>query len=94
MDEANESCAVCNNANDARFMIDCDRCHRWFHGNCVGVDQDNFSGTWFCDQCLVMQQIESVKKRPVTAVRNNPSELTPIRKKARSRLVRWCIHLS
>jgi hypothetical protein len=82
---------MCKSENDARFMLDCDNCHRWFHGECVGVDQDSFTGTWFCDQCLIMQQIDSVKKRPVTAVLNNAAELTPVRKKSRSRRVRCVI---
>ena len=27
-------------ADGAAFMLDCDLCHRWFHGACVGVPQE------------------------------------------------------
>jgi len=42
------------------FMLDCDRCHSWFHGTCVGVAKDNLPEVWICDECkmkmLVMEQ--------------------------------------
>lgn len=42
------------------FMLDCDRCHSWFHGNCVGVAKDNLPEVWICDECtmqlLVLEQ--------------------------------------
>lgn len=38
-------------------MLDCDRCHRWFHCECVGVDQFNTPNAWFCDQCRILKQL-------------------------------------
>jgi hypothetical protein len=39
------------------FMLDCDSCHRWFHGICVGVDEsDADSVVFMCDQCQVRKQ--------------------------------------
>ena len=32
----------------ATFMLDCDNCHRWFHGTCVGID---LLQSWLCDHC-------------------------------------------
>jgi|AntAceMinimDraft_5_1070358.scaffolds.fasta_scaffold30502_2 hypothetical protein len=28
------------------FMLDCDRCHRWFHAPCVGIDEHNPPDQW------------------------------------------------
>ncbi len=44
------------------FMLDCDRCHNWFHGSCVGIAKDNLPNTWICDECtmqlLVLDQMK------------------------------------
>ncbi|CAN0215536.1 unnamed protein product [Laminaria digitata] len=29
-------------------MLDCDRCHRWFHGPCVGVATQEVCGCMVC----------------------------------------------
>jgi len=44
------------------FMLDCDRCHNWFHGSCVGIAKDNLPDMWVCDECtmqlLVLDQMK------------------------------------
>ena len=35
------------------FMLDCDRCHGWFHGSCVGMKKDNLPEIWICDECTL-----------------------------------------
>jgi hypothetical protein len=40
-------------------MIDCDACHRWFHGDCMGVDSVNPPSSWYCQTCEVLKQLES-----------------------------------
>lgn len=35
------------------FMLDCDRCHSWFHGSCVGITKDAVPETWVCDDCTL-----------------------------------------
>ena len=43
---------VCGEASvDQRFMLTCDGCHHWSHGNCVGVRQGEVPATWFCGRC-------------------------------------------
>ena len=34
-------------------MIECGRCHRWFHGPCLGIDitRINESDEWTCPGC-------------------------------------------
>lgn len=42
---------LCGSGYGSRFMLDCDRCHRWFHGSCVGIDPAAPPATWLCDAC-------------------------------------------
>lgn len=46
------------------FMLDCDRCHDWFHGSCVNVTKDNLPYVWICEDCQMQLVIEEqfVKK--------------------------------
>eukprot|EP00340_Litonotus_pictus_P010507 CAMPEP_0170536982 /NCGR_PEP_ID=MMETSP0209-20121228/102454_1 /TAXON_ID=665100 ORGANISM="Litonotus pictus, Strain P1" /NCGR_SAMPLE_ID=MMETSP0209 /ASSEMBLY_ACC=CAM_ASM_000301 /LENGTH=3332 /DNA_ID=CAMNT_0010838417 /DNA_START=274 /DNA_END=10272 /DNA_ORIENTATION=- len=34
------------------FMICCDNCEVWFHGRCVGIDENKPISTWICSYCL------------------------------------------
>ncbi|RKP07516.1 hypothetical protein THASP1DRAFT_30672 [Thamnocephalis sphaerospora] len=45
---------ICPDAtlDNGKFMIACDRCSVWFHGDCVGVGPDMEDGAeWFCMRC-------------------------------------------
>ena len=59
-DEEEDARCICNNENklDERFMLDCDRCNIWFHGECVGIHPNEVPTTWYCDNCSIIQQIE------------------------------------
>eukprot|EP00559_Dactyliosolen_fragilissimus_P006500 CAMPEP_0184859868 /NCGR_PEP_ID=MMETSP0580-20130426/4833_1 /TAXON_ID=1118495 /ORGANISM="Dactyliosolen fragilissimus" /LENGTH=1965 /DNA_ID=CAMNT_0027356725 /DNA_START=12 /DNA_END=5909 /DNA_ORIENTATION=+ len=35
------------------FMLDCDRCHSWFHGSCMGIAKDKLPEMWICDACAI-----------------------------------------
>ena len=39
------------------FMINCDSCHDWYHGECVGITKDNISRVWICDDCRLRQMV-------------------------------------
>jgi hypothetical protein len=43
-------------------MLDCDRCHGWFHGKCVGIAKDKLPDVWICDECtmqlMVLEQMK------------------------------------
>jgi cohesin loading factor subunit SCC2 len=34
-----------------RYMLNCDRCETWFHGDCVGISRETQPDRWFCDGC-------------------------------------------
>lgn len=45
---------VCRKPYDAtRFMIACDRCDDWFHGECIGISEkeSEFVDLYFCTKC-------------------------------------------
>lgn len=35
------------------FMIDCDLCHSWHHGSCIGITKDTIPDKWYCDDCTL-----------------------------------------
>ena len=47
----------CGRGNLDTFMIDCDRCHSWHHGSCVGVSKDTVPDTWLCDDCTLQTTV-------------------------------------
>ena len=55
--------------NTGEFMLDCDSCHRWFHGVCVGVDTSNDTSddampqSWFCDNCRLSAALKEQRQR-------------------------------
>jgi len=47
----------CGRGNLDAFMVDCDRCHSWFHGSCIGITKDTVPDAWFCDDCTLQTTI-------------------------------------
>jgi len=54
---------VCKTANTQRFMIACDHCDEWFHGDCVGVGEEfsNKIKTFYCHICRFKNPKLSIK---------------------------------
>ena len=61
------------------FMLDCDRCHNWFHGSCVGVAKDKLPDTWVCDECtmqlMVLDQMRKFSSMHGTSFDERTDEL-------------------
>jgi len=47
----------CGRGNLDTFMIDCDRCHSWHHGSCVGISKDTVPDIWLCDDCTLQTTV-------------------------------------
>ncbi len=56
-DEEEDSSCMCGKGYSGEFMLDCDECHKWFHGTCVGVDSCNPPETWFCSLCTIRKKL-------------------------------------
>ncbi|XP_049623161.1 histone lysine demethylase PHF8 [Suncus etruscus] len=52
-----------------RFMIECDTCQDWFHGSCVGVEEEKAADIdlYHCPNCEVLHGPSIMKKRRVTS---------------------------
>lgn len=49
----------CNQTSASdRFLIDCDHCHKWFHGDCVSIEKSSVPTQWFCETCQVFLKLE------------------------------------
>jgi len=51
-----------------RLLIDCDVCHRWYHGVCVGISNREaipkaYKDYWCCDACRIRRDLEHAIKR-------------------------------
>lgn len=41
-------CHKCQRGMCNMIMIDCDRCHKWYHIKCAGIDSDAIPTSWNC----------------------------------------------
>ncbi|XP_029141811.1 death-inducer obliterator 1 [Protobothrops mucrosquamatus] len=52
---------ICQQPHNNRFMICCDRCEEWFHGNCVGISEargrllERNGEDYICPNCTILQ---------------------------------------
>jgi COMPASS component SPP1 len=44
---------ICRGPDDHRWMINCDNCQEWFHGECINLDQEigDMAETFICPSC-------------------------------------------
>ena len=56
------------------FMVNCDDCHTWYHGNCVAITKQNVPHVWICDDCRLKQMvIEETRAIAERSHRNLPN---------------------
>lgn len=49
--EADLTCAKCARGINNLIMIDCDKCHTWYHIRCIGLDPERIPVHWTCQNC-------------------------------------------
>lgn len=49
--QADIRCAKCSRGINSLIMVDCDRCHSWYHIRCVGLDAHHIPVSWKCPEC-------------------------------------------
>lgn len=60
---------VCRTADVTRFMIGCDKCEEWYHGDCINVTESeaNKIKKFFCQRCRLKEpslEIKYKQKKP------------------------------
>lgn len=62
-DAGEDGQCICGAGYDGTFMLDCDRCHRWFHGACVGMQpSDDMAVMWYCDSCQLSRAVADQRR--------------------------------
>lgn len=73
VDENREVYCICRKSDTSRFMIGCDNCEEWYHGDCISITADYAKKIqkFFCLQCreknptleIVFKEKKQPKKR-------------------------------
>lgn len=81
MREERVAYCICRSSDSSRFMIACDRCEEWFHGDCVSVSKKESKSIkkYFCDKCRIeepsLKTIFKVTPTPQTAPASSSSSV-------------------
>ncbi|XP_012589767.1 PREDICTED: histone lysine demethylase PHF8 isoform X1 [Condylura cristata] len=64
-----------------RFMIECDMCQDWFHGSCVGVEEEKAADIdlYHCPNCEVLHGPSIMKKRRVSSKGHETHKGKPVK---------------
>nr|XP_032819408.1 CXXC-type zinc finger protein 1 isoform X2 [Petromyzon marinus] len=56
---------VCRKPDTNRFMIGCDKCNEWFHGDCIDITQKIAKAIkqWYCDMCRAKDPSLAIRYR-------------------------------
>ncbi|XP_038638481.1 CXXC-type zinc finger protein 1-like [Scyliorhinus canicula] len=56
---------ICRRPDINCFMIGCDKCNEWFHGDCIQITEKMAKGIrqWYCQQCRVTDPTLAIKYR-------------------------------
>ncbi|XP_030633168.1 CXXC-type zinc finger protein 1b [Chanos chanos] len=57
---------ICRKPDINCFMIGCDNCNEWFHGNCINVTEKMAKAIreWYCQRCRDKNPLLEIKYRP------------------------------
>jgi len=75
-DDPNRTYCICNGKDDGRFMIYCEKCKNWFHGECVHVTAKEAESIEYYVCPLCRQKEVDATKRP----RDDEPDSAPVKK--------------
>ncbi|KAK7488570.1 hypothetical protein BaRGS_00020187 [Batillaria attramentaria] len=81
-DEEPQHYCICRSTDSDRFMIACDCCEEWYHGDCIGVTQLDARciKKYFCDGCRSKNPSLEIKYKKKKTDRR-PSESSDVEKR-------------
>jgi hypothetical protein len=68
---------VCRKPDNGEFMIQCDKCNEWFHGDCVN-EKEPGPEEYTCRSCLE-KPITPVRPKPVKQIKKESSKTATMR---------------
>ncbi|XP_026760648.2 CXXC-type zinc finger protein 1-like [Galleria mellonella] len=74
LNQAGQAYCICRSSDSSRFMIACDACEEWYHGDCINISEREakYIKTYFCDRCR--EEDPSLKTRFRPQKRENETE--------------------
>uniref|UniRef100_A0A3Q3WUG7 CXXC-type zinc finger protein 1 n=1 Tax=Mola mola TaxID=94237 RepID=A0A3Q3WUG7_MOLML len=86
---------ICRRPDINCFMIGCDSCTEWFHGNCIGVSEKAAKAirVWYCPSCRDRDPSLEIKYRPKKSKEKDEREgrvLTSVPLRQIKRSARMC----
>lgn len=68
-----ETSCHCGKSNTQAFMVNCDDCKGWYHGECVAIIKQNVPHVWICDDCRLREMVvEETRAFAEKSHRNQP----------------------
>ena len=72
-----ENSCHCGRSNIQAFMVNCDDCKGWYHGECVAITKNNVPHVWVCDDCRLKEMVvEETRAFAQRTHRNQPEGVT------------------
>lgn len=75
MKDENVSYCICRSSDSSRFMICCDFCEEWYHGDCIKITEKESKAIkkYFCERCREVNPSLKTVLKGATAPYNPPS---------------------
>ncbi|XP_047034107.1 CXXC-type zinc finger protein 1 isoform X1 [Helicoverpa armigera] len=77
LNQAGQAYCICRSSDSSRFMIACDACEEWYHGDCINISEREakYIKNYFCDRCR--EEDPTLKTRFRPQKRENDSDIAP-----------------
>ncbi|XP_028161120.1 CXXC-type zinc finger protein 1-like isoform X3 [Ostrinia furnacalis] len=66
LNQAGQAYCICRSSDSSRFMIACDACEEWYHGDCINISEREakYIKNYFCDRCREEDPTLKTRFRP------------------------------
>ncbi|KAJ2941988.1 hypothetical protein O0L34_g10902 [Tuta absoluta] len=66
LNQAGQAYCICRSSDSSRFMIACDACEEWYHGDCINISEREakYIKTYFCERCREEDPTLKTRFRP------------------------------